>query len=178
MSLRTATKSAFRYIDEISIREIKSIVFACIIVAAVNALVSAFRIGYLYGNEACKCAVPMHRDYSYDLMRLKIELALLVIAIALRSKKVLGVCISVVATLFIGLQYWLWFLDTQRWLREVNVSDFSQLPVPSEWPNFAGLLLATPWDFVILVFTAALFIWQVRVIVALINSSRRRQKLA
>lgn len=111
-------------------------------------------------------------------MRLKIELGLLAIAVGLRSKRVGGFWISVLATLFIEYQYTLWYVDTQRWLREMHVSNFSEMPVPREWPNFAGLYLATPWDFVIFVFTTALFIWQLRVVIALITNMRRRKQPA
>jgi hypothetical protein len=174
MSLRTVTKSALKYIDEISTRELRVVVFVCLTITALNALVFAFRIGYVVGYEAS--SVPMHRDYSYDLMRLKIELALLVITVALRFRRVAAFCVSVLATIYIEVQYGLWYLDTKRWLREVRVSDFSQLPIPSESPNFAGLYQATPWDFILLVFATALFVWQVRVVIPLITSARRRRQ--
>jgi hypothetical protein len=106
-------------------------------------------------------------------MRLKIGVALLVLAIALWFRRLLWFCISAVAAVFIEVQYSVWFLDTQRWLREMHVSDFSQMPVPSEWPNFAGLYLATPWDFILFIFTTALLIWQIRVLVAIIKGDRQ-----
>jgi hypothetical protein len=117
----------------------------------------------------------MHHDNSYDSMRLKIELAFLVIAISLRFRSVVGFCISLLATAAIEIQYLLWYLDTKRWLREMQVSDFSQLPIPGEWQHFLGIYRANAWDFALFAFTTGLFIWQVRVVIALIASARRRK---
>jgi hypothetical protein len=174
MSLRALTNSALRYVDVIPAREIRAALFVCITVAVLNALVFTFKIGYLYGNEACRCSVPMHRDYSYDFIRMKVEVALLIIALALGSRRVVGFCTSILATIYIEAQYGLWYLDTKRWLREVRVSDFSQLPIPSESPHFAGLYQATPWDIALLVFATALLVWQVRVVIALFANARRQ----
>jgi hypothetical protein len=175
ISLRLATKAALKYVDVISAREFWVVVVVCIVIAALNALVVSYTIGYGDGQAAGASSfyVPKHRDIFYDLIRLKIELALSIVAIVLRFRRVLGIFISVLATLFIGIQYAFWYLDTKRWLRELGVSDFSQLPVPSEWPNFAGFYQGTPWDIVILVFTGLLLAWQARVIIALVSRGRR-----
>ncbi len=179
MSIRALRVSALRSFDEIPAREFGLVVFVCLVMLTLNTLVVAYGIGYLNGERiACGCHAPLPRDYFYDFMRLKIEIALLVIAAALRFRMVVGLYVSLLATVLIEVQYALWYLDTQRWLREMHVSNFSQMPVPSQWPNFAGLYLATPWDFVIFVFTTALFIWQIRVVIALINSARRRKQPA
>jgi hypothetical protein len=177
MSLRTVIKSTFEYVDEISSREFRVVAFVCIIIAALNALIVAYSIGYGNGRVVCgyPCYFPGPREFSHDFMRVKIELAFLVIATALWFRRVMAFCISLVAALFIDIQYAFWYLDTQRWLREMHVSNFSQLPVPSEWPHFAGIYQATPWDFVLLAFTSALLVWQVRVLVALITSTRRNK---
>ncbi len=71
MSLRTVIKSALKYIDGISSREFQVSIFVCITIAALNSLALAFRIGYLEGYAAG--SLPMHRDYSYDFMRMKIH---------------------------------------------------------------------------------------------------------
>src|SRR6185295_5099098 len=110
-----------------------------------------------------------------EVMRLKIALAFLVVSVVLRFKSLVALSVSALATLFILFQYALWYLDTNRWLRELHVSDFSQLPIPSEFPNFGGLYLSTPWDVVVLVFTAALFLWEIRVVIAPIMKTRRGQ---
>lgn len=177
MSIK-AVESPQSQIVEISAREFRAAVLFCVVVATLNALVFVYRIAYIVGNTACRCYPPLARDNSYDFMRLKIELALVVIAIALRSRRVVGFCLSVVGTLFIEFQYGLWYLDTQRWLREMHVSNFSQLPKPSEWQHFAGIYQGMPWDLALLVFGTALFAWQVRVLIALITSARRRKQSA
>lgn len=174
MALKTVIKLALARLEGISIREFRVGIFVCITIAALNSLVLAFRIGYLEGYAAG--SLPMHRDYSYDFMRMKIDLALLIIAIALPFRRVVGFLVSLLAAISIGIQYILWYLDTQRWLREVQVSDFSQLPVPSEFPNFAGLYLATPWDVIVLVIVTALFAWQVRVLITLVTSTRQHKR--
>jgi hypothetical protein len=173
MSITASIKSAYRRIDVISAREFRIAVFICIVIAALNALFLAYRFGYMDGNDANGCFRAIHRDYFYDFMRLKIEGALLVIGIALWFRRVVGFCISLLATVFVAIKYALWYLETQRWLREMRVSDFSQLPVPSEWQHFAGLYRATPWDVLLLAFTTALFVWQVRVLLALVSKARK-----
>lgn len=157
-----------RQITAISAREFGLVALLFLLIATINALYFAFRIGYFAGYDAGAygCHVPAHQDYSADIMRLKIEVALVLIVAGLWSRRILGFLISLLATMFVEYQYGLWYLDTQRWLREMQVTDFSQLPVPSEWPNFAGLYRATPWDFALLVFFTALFAWQVRVLIA------------
>jgi hypothetical protein len=108
-------------------------------------------------------------------MRLKIGVALLVLAIALWFRRLLWFCISAVAAVFIEVQYGVWYLDTQRWLREIGVKDFSNLPVPSEFPHFTGLYRATPWDFVVFMFTTMLLVWEIRVLVAVIPRAHQRK---
>jgi hypothetical protein len=171
MSIKTVIKLAVRYIDDIPAREFKVAVFVCITIAALNALVFAFRIGYIFGNDACYA--PMHHDNSYAFMRLKIEGALLVIAITLRFRRVVGLCIALLATVLIEVQYVLWYLDTQRWLRDMRLTDLSQATKSD--PQFAGIYQARPWDIVLLVFATALLAWQVRVVILLITRNRRKQ---
>ncbi|HBB87925.1 MAG TPA: hypothetical protein DC047_09945 [Blastocatellia bacterium] len=138
----------------------------------------AYSVGYDAGRGSCGYpCVASHQDVSHDVMRFKIEVALLVICLSLWSKKLLGFCISVVAATFIISQYGVWYLDTQRWLREMGVKSFSKLPVPGEWPHFAGFYRATPWDFFLLLFITALLIWQLRVLIALATGVRRSTRL-
>ena len=122
MSITASIKSAYRRIDAISAREFRVAVFICIVIAALNALFLAYRFGYMDGNDAIGCFRGIHRDYSYDYMRVKIEGALLVIGIALYFRRVVGFCISLLATAFVAIEYALWYLETQRWLKEMRVS--------------------------------------------------------
>jgi hypothetical protein len=145
-------------------------------IAAISAVYCAYRIGYLDGRASCGYpCVPGHQDFSYDIMRLKIGVALLVLAIALWFRKLLWLCISAVAAVFIEVQYGLWYLDTQRWLREMGVKDFSNLPVPSEFPHFIGLYRATPWDLMLLIFTTTFLIWEVRILIAIITRAHQHK---
>jgi len=177
MSTKTLIKSALRHIDEIATREFRFAVFVCILITVLNALFVAYGFGYLDGRASSGYpCVSGHQDLSRDVMHLKIEIALLVIVIALWFRRVLGVFISLFATLFVEIQYALLYLDTQRWLREMGVSDFSELPVPGEFPHFAGLYHATLWDVVLLVIVTALFAWQVRVLITLFTSARQHKQ--
>jgi len=170
-----SSKSPLRRIEEISDREFRLVVWVFLVLAALGALYFAFRTGYLAGSDEAVSGrvAPKHHDYSFDLMRLKIGLAMFVIVLGLWIKRVLGFFVSVLATLFIIYQYAGWYVDSKRWLREMGVRDFSQLPVPSEWGNFAGFYQATPWDIVVLACTSLLLVWQVRVIIALVPRGRR-----
>jgi len=175
MSIREIVKSAHRQLDEISAAEHRVVVLACIGAATLNALFLAYSFGYVDGDNGAMRSLGIPRDYSYDFMRLKIGLALVVIGIALRFRTVLWFCVSLLATASIGTQYLLWYLDTQRWLRDMRLTDLSQLE-PGLVPHFAGIYQATAWDFALLVFATSIFVWQVRVLIALIVGTRPRQQ--
>lgn len=176
MSLPNILRSAVSPIREISTREFQLAVLACITLAAVNAVVVSYRVGYADGHIAGlhQCYGPQQQDVFYDLIRLKIELALALAAISLSFKRVIGLCASLLATLFVLWRFALWYFDTRRWLHELNVDDFSKLPIPSEWPHFAGLIFATPWDFLLLLFTATLLVWQTKILFTVIVSRTKQ----
>lgn len=91
MSTKTLINSSLRNIDQISIREFRLAVSICIVIATFNALFVAYRVGYLDGRVSCGYpCVSGHQDFSRDFMRLKIEIALLTIVIALWFRRVLG----------------------------------------------------------------------------------------
>jgi hypothetical protein len=176
MSLRTATESALKNVEVISRREFRVAVLVCLTVATLNGLYVAYRIGYFDGRMSSGSPyISSHQDISHDVMRLRIEFAFLAAGIALWSRRIIGLWVALIATLFIEIQYAVWYLDTRRWLREMQITDFSQLPVPGEWKHFGGLSLATPWDILLFAFATTLFAWQVSVVVALIVTARRRR---
>jgi hypothetical protein len=179
MFVRTTIKPLLKHIDEISTREFKLVAVACIIVVALNALVVAYVLGCEQGKVECgypRYFTGGHRDFFHEFMRVKIEVALLIVAGGLWFRRVLAFFCSLLATLFVEYQYGLWYLDTRRWLREMGVADFSRLPVPEEWPNFAGLYRATFWDLAVFVFTTALLLWQISVIIRLLISPYRKRQ--
>ena len=53
MSIRSAVKSGLGSIDGISTREFKVVVFCCIIIVALNALIVAYSLGYGQGKVEC-----------------------------------------------------------------------------------------------------------------------------
>ena len=171
----STTKPARRYTEITATREFQFAWFFSVTVAALNALVIVFGLGYLYGQQAVKTYAPGPYDYTYDLMRIEIGIALVIIVVALYSRRLVGLCLSVIATILIEVQYVRWYQDTQRWLSDVHLSDLSQ----ATWTDkhFAGVYQAAPWDFVLFVCATLLFIWQLRVVIAFVQRSRQKSQL-
>src|SRR5438046_10681133 len=114
--MRVVSKAALRYFDDIPMREFRMAILFCVVIAGINTLVIAYGAGYVSGQDiACGCHGPIARNYFYDFIRLKIEVSLLVIAITLSFRRVVGLCVSLLATVLIEVQYALWYLDTRRW---------------------------------------------------------------
>ncbi len=91
-----------------------------------------------------------------DLM---IELALLIAAVGLFCRNVPGLMLSLVALVWVIIEYVWWFIWTRR---TIAAAGLAELPsgMPQAW-NLAG---ATAWNLVVLVVAVCLFIWQARVI--------------
>jgi hypothetical protein len=179
MRRKPLLQSSLRNLDEISTQEFKIAFFVCIIIAAINALAVAYGIGFFDGQASCGYpCVSGHQDFSRNLMRLKIEISLLVVVTGLWFRNVFAFFVSLFGTLFIGFQYALLYLDTKRWLREMGVSDFSQLAVPEEFSHFGGLYRATLWDVLLLLLITAVFAWQIRVVIALATTARKQRRTA
>ena len=91
-----------------------------------------------------------------DLM---IELALLIAAVGLLCRNVTGLVLSLVALVWVIIEYVWWFIWTRR---TIAAAGLAELPsgMPQAW-NLAG---ATAWNLVVLVVAVCLFIWQARVI--------------
>ena len=165
------TNSAFQ---EITHRELRIVIIFSAALALLNAVYLVFRVGHVAWGEATTAShVPIHTDYSLDIVRLKIGLSLLFICFALWSKRVVGLWVSLVLAIYVEFQFWLIYVDTQRWLAEMGVGEFSELPIPEEWPNTAGLYRAGPWDIVLLIFNSALLLWQVRAMIPTLLRLRR-----
>ena len=153
-------------------REFRIAIILCISIAILNGLILAYKIGYSDGENSGRIYVPIHQDRSYEWIRLKIEVGLIVMTLGLSLRRVIGVLLALFVTVLIGIQYLLWYLDTERWLRDVRLTDLSQA---AEFPHFAGIYQAKPWDVAVLALVTAVVIWLLRVLFAIILDLRSGQ---
>lgn len=97
-------------------------------------------------------------DQSTIRRDLMIELALVVTAVGVLSRNVIGLLFSFVALIWVGVEYIWWFVWTKR---TIAAAGLDELPsgVPQVW-NLGG---ATPWNLVVLVVAVFLFLWEARI---------------
>lgn len=89
---------------------------------------------------------------------LTIEMALIVAAVGVLSRKISGLLISMLALVWVFIEYLGWYV----WTKQAIVgAGLTELPagIPQAW-KLAG---ATPWNLVVLVVAVFLFFWEARV---------------
>jgi hypothetical protein len=96
---------------------------------------------------------------------LTIEIALIIATISLLSRKLNGFLISLIALVWVVVEYIGWYVSTRR---GIVAAGFTQLPagMPRAW-NLAG---ATPWNVVVLVIAISLLLWEARVVTQVLRS--------
>lgn len=88
---------------------------------------------------------------------LSIEIALIVAAIGMVSRKISGLLVSLIALVWVVIEYIGWYVWTKQ---AIVAAGLTELPsgIPQAW-KLAG---ATPWNLVVLVVTVFLFLWEAR----------------
>lgn len=145
-----------------------------VLTAGLNLLWLVYQTGYITGQWKLAELVYGfgHHDPSYLFMQNKIGVALLVIAAGLWCRNCTGFFISLLALTYVCGEYVWWYLDSLRWLREMGVDSFSQLPIPDEIPHAGNLRGATWWNVAVLVITFSLLVWEIRILAGILNLFR------
>jgi hypothetical protein len=168
-----------RRLHEVPPKEFNLAISVAVLIAALNALWVAYRVGYSYGEVGCGYpCTSEHQDYSLLLMQCRIAVALTLIATGLCFRRVIGFIGAVLATAYVGKEYLWWYFDSWQRLKEIGVRDFSQLPAPHEIQHAGNLYGATWWNVLVLVVTAALFVWEMKTLTRLLISYREADPLA
>lgn len=132
-----------------------------IVVAVSLAVLNLFWlvIGYsaLYHSIAISVAQGGSPLIDQSMIRrdLMIELALVVAAVGGLARKVSGLLLSLVALIWVGVEYIWWFIWTKRTIAAAGLSE-----LPAGLPQAGNLAGATSWNLVVLVVVVLLFIWE------------------
>ena len=131
-----------------------------VIAAGVAGLVQAIWVatGYYQFQTRLSNAevVRVEWDPSFYLMHLRISIALVVILVSLLMRRLIGLCLSVVAVVWLGLEYMWWFVRSARMKANAGLEAF-----PQSVPHAFSLYGATPWNAVVLVLVVAVFTWEI-----------------
>lgn len=95
-------------------------------------------------------------DSSILMMHIRIGLALLLSVVGLWSRRVIGLFLSVLALVWVGLEYIAWFLLSTRIKSNAGIES-----LPSSVPHASNLYGATPWNVVVLVLVIAVLVWEI-----------------
>ena len=96
-----------------------------------------------------------------------IATALILAGLSLASKRGLGLVVSLVALMWVLVEYVRWYFWTKRiW----EASNWTRIP----FPQTANLYGATAWNVVVQLIVAILVVWEAVMLVGLLKSSRRR----
>ncbi len=123
------------------------------LVAEYGRLYSSINAGIAQGGSA-----PL-LNHSVIRRDLTIEIALIVAAIGALSRKVGGLLFTLIALVWVFIEYIGWYIWTKQTIVAAGLTD-----LPSGVPQAWKLVGATPWNLVILVVAVFLFLWEVRVV--------------
>ena len=94
-----------------------------------------------------------------------IEGALLIATVSLLFRRVIGIVVSLTSLIWIGIEYMWWYIWTQR---AIEAAGLTQLPFGV--PQAGGFAGATKWNLAILAITAALVLWETRILIRCLSS--------
>jgi hypothetical protein len=105
-------------------------------------------------------------DWSVVGMHLRIEVVLIIAALGLLSRKVSGLIISLIALIWIGIEYLNWYIWTQRTIEAADI-----IEIPRVIPGAGNLYGATGWNIAVLAIVSALFVWEAKTLIGILRSS-------
>lgn len=144
------------------------------LVTVSSVLYAVYELGYINGKETGDLhsqASISHADFPQFLNSLHVVIAttLVVGAVGLWSRRVGGFFLCAFALLWVQIVYVWWYFNSLAFLRNSEVSSFSELP---EIQHVLGLQGAAWWDLVVLVVTITLLLWQAKTLIATIRLPR------
>lgn len=129
-----------------------------------NLAYSAYALGFIDGQAFESSGnYAVGGDSSFMIrLRLAIQLGLLVCVVGLVLRTLYGVLASMAAVISLGIVYSWWHRESDAFLRNLEVADYSAVP---DAGHVAGLRGGTWWDLLVLVVAAILFVWQVAILI-------------
>jgi len=154
-------------------RDINVAIGVSALIAAANALWIAWELLIFF--QAKSKADAQGAEIFYDMapywMQVRIAIALIINAACLCFRRNIGLIVSLLALVWVGVEYGQWYSLSLK-VKAVT-EDYSRLSTP----HTAGLYGATGWNIVVLVVTVVLFIWEMKMLVGIIITSRKHGTL-
>jgi hypothetical protein len=149
-------------------------------IAGTSTLFIAYSLGYVEGQDkfetlyrtTCNTCINITGGgnffHTLNALHLGITLALIISAVGLWSRKVIGLFLSLIASISIfGIYIW-WYLDTLHFLRYTV-----EVPMNDPYYKEVGLLHgALSWDRVVLIVAIVLFTWELKTLMRTLRNSR------
>jgi hypothetical protein len=98
-------------------------------------------------------------------------MSLLICTLALCTRRLCGLIVSIFGLLMAGFGYIVWFVYS-RWLLKVLAEKSLYENQESLPPHPLGLVGAKWWNLVVLIMVASLLVWEIKTLAAILNSRR------
>jgi hypothetical protein len=148
------------------------------LVATISTIFLAYKFGYVGGQEEfetlyrasctnCIYLIDGNSFHTLNALHVDITLALIIGAAGLWLRKIIGLFLSLIASISIfGIYIW-WYLDTLHFLRYTI-----EVPMNDPYYKEVGLLHgALSWDWVILIVAIVLFTWELKTLMRTLRNS-------
>ncbi len=119
-------------------------------------------------NGASAHGVALCFSPEFHLMFIRIVIALMTSAILLCSRRIIGLCFSALSLLWVLLEYLSWYVWSQNLLEITERRDF-----PEGMQHALGMSGATGWNAALLAIVGALFVWELKTLMAAVSPSSR-----
>lgn len=152
--MRNSSDSSFHQIKAF-LMDVRIVVFIATSTAAIDIGWLLYSIADQYNRVARATMVIIDIDPSVSLMHIRIGVALLIAAVCLWFRRVVGLVISVAALIWVLIEYCLWFIWSANIQREAGIT------------SGFGLYGANGWNVAVLVIALVLFAWVAKALLRL-----------
>lgn len=132
--------------------------------AVINAILVVYHLVELRSRIRKTSLIIVQIDPPVSLMHIRIALALLLAAVCLMRRRVVSLLISVVALIWVLMEYGGWYLWSASIRRETGIVS------P---PGLLGLYGANVWHVAVMAIVLALVIWETKILFGSLRSVRR-----
>jgi hypothetical protein len=159
---------------ELQLRDINVAISVAILAATINSLwvIREIYDTHLMIERASAGGATICFAPDFHLMFVRIVIALLTSLILLSSRKMIGLCFSAFALLWILLEYFYWYVWSQNLLETSGRETF-----PEGMQHALGMSGATAWNAALLAIVSTLFIWELKTIIKALSLAGRDEKL-
>jgi hypothetical protein len=143
-------------------------------IAILTAILNVLWVGWNQHNEvatyqrALASGAEIQRSLFFPMILIRISVALVISAASLWFRNAIGLCVSALSLLWVGIEYIGWYNWSWHIKEGAGIKEF-----PSITPHIANLYGATGWNMVVLLIAVALFVWEVKTFASIVASPYR-----